>query len=661
MSRKNNERRDTVKDIILGLDPSGSGPREPRGGYAKHTPTSRNSERRIQPIIVEGTDTSAINRLQDRLHSLQRQQNELLSAETQARRKLEKDYEDLKRKVRSNDLTREIDGLKRQLGNLESKVNSLSQDVSMTKLVTDRLTKSDSQRSDELNRYSENHNRVSSQLNELSEQLNRLKKSLDEEIEERNAATRSYADNMKSIRDDILQDLNNKTSGIVNRSVKDRDLEELRTETMLLNEKLQRRLNDVEKRLNANETKVKENVRHERRNSVESGMKQQLKAQQEDFEKLESKTKNDLKECLKELHQLKIVVEEEKQASDERVKALEKNLAGLKKRLKSENDKINSVLTADINSRKLHENGMLAKMDFMEEQLKAHFNSVTKSMENNSKKAHPEQTFDYDSVNYLFAKICVILVWRMIRREMESIAADKNKLSIEGLLKLEEKMRKINQDTNRFNNVLRKKINKLSENENGVRMKQELDKLIELQREFEESQRYLADKIEHQIPQNLNELSAKTNHIKQQLNERIDRVEEDNANTLKELHEVKTASRNNSAGNTATEKPISKGACENTIDFKLQPLEEDFEKYKIAVKKLAESLTTVKNVLEKRIENELRKPANSKPFGSSGSSGQVRLSESSGQVGLSAPSGQVGPQPRPTATNNKVQVLNPIT
>ncbi|VDD89997.1 unnamed protein product [Enterobius vermicularis] len=619
MSRKNRGVRDTAKDIILGLEPSGSGPREPRGGYLYRTETAaKPSSSSLQPIIVEGADPSKVNRLENRLESLQRKQSELVNSEAEARRKLEKECDELRRKLYSNDLSRDLDELRRQVAALETKVRSLAQEVAITKAATEQLSKSQVYRNEERTRYTGDQNRTATQINDLADQLSKLKSMFDDQISRRATDSQNNASSMSYMQESIMKDLNNKTSAISDKiAKKNRELEELRTETTKMDENFQRRLSELEKKINDGEARYKDNFRREKR-TLDSDFRNNLSSQKEAIEKLQAKEGRDMEACTKSVQDLKNLFETEKRSVGEHLEQLEKDFSNFKKKLKSESEKLNTVLTADIKTRRTHENGILAKMDYMETQLREYFDSLAKNMNQssvNSKGATPDLN--------------------ALRREMEGIAADKSKMSMEGLLKLEEKIRKINKDFARNNREFQKKLQKANENEFTANLKREVAKINNLEREMEDTRRKLTEKIETQIPQDLNELTAKTNHIKQQLNERIDKVEEENFRAVNDLREKQNArneamqnrnrsvsgnaggkrsnsdpNRTSASGRRPNSDPSKQTASRSDPETSLaaiKPLKKDFEQYKIAVKKLAESVTTVKNVLERKIVEEKEK------------------------------------------------------
>ena len=78
------------------------------------------------------------------------------------------------------------------------------------------------------------------------------------------------------------------------------------------------------------------------------------------------------------------------------------------------------------NLRKLHERALLTKLQDVEGRLNNHVNELTKTM---------------GEIRSGLAEIRIpVLDTEALRKDMEAIASDRNKLSMEGLLRLEEKV-----------------------------------------------------------------------------------------------------------------------------------------------------------------------------------------------------------------------------
>lgn len=90
---------------------------------------------------------------------------------------------------------------------------------------------------------------------------------------------------------------------------------------------------------------------------------------------------------------------------------------------------------------------------------------------------------------------------------------------------------------NRDRRELQYKIGETSANRYG-KVKTQITKLDELVDEVERVQDRVRDKVERQIPQDLNELSAKVDNVKQQLTRRVDQEEEERYLAIKELQDA---------------------------------------------------------------------------------------------------------------------------
>ncbi|GMT36393.1 hypothetical protein PFISCL1PPCAC_27690, partial [Pristionchus fissidentatus] len=153
------------------------------------------------------------------------------------------------------------------------------------------------------------------------------------------------------------------------------------------------------------------------------------------------------------------------------------------------------------------------------------------------------------------------------------------------------------------------RIATMNESSDGIGKKQEekadslrtqLNKLDMLHDDMEKAQERIRDKVERQIPQDLNELSAKSDNIKHQMNTRIDKEEEERYLAIRELQEAFSKLQQSTIagrGSSATVREPS-GHTES--------MRRDVDECKVAIKKLAESIATVKNVLDKKINTEIR-------------------------------------------------------
>lgn len=112
---------------------------------------------------------------------------------------------------------------------------------------------------------------------------------------------------------------------------------------------------------------------------------------------------------------------------------------------------------------------------------------------------------------------------------MEAIAADKNKLSMEGLLKLEEKMSRVQNGFNHDRKEMNQRLTDLGDGEHVnkwaalwfslifkilfSRIRAQLNKMDALQEDMEKAQDRIRDKVERQIPQDVREIAYQVNLV----------------------------------------------------------------------------------------------------------------------------------------------------
>jgi len=121
---------------------------------------------------------------------------------------------------------------------------------------------------------------------------------------------------------------------------------------------------------------------------------------------------------------------------------------------------------------------------------------------------------------------------------MESIASDRTKLSMEGLLKLEERISRISKGLARDRRELRYKLGDAIERDLNKKLVVQLEKLDSLMEEVESAQGKIRLKLEGEIPNDLSELSAKVENLRSQLSGRLEQEEEERYLAIKELQEA---------------------------------------------------------------------------------------------------------------------------
>uniref|UniRef100_A0A914C8I1 Uncharacterized protein n=1 Tax=Acrobeloides nanus TaxID=290746 RepID=A0A914C8I1_9BILA len=587
MSKKNQGPRDTAKDIMLGLEPSGRGPRRPREGTAQPPPPRKSPP--PQTVIVQKPDNSAINDLRNQIRQLQSQNAALLSNEQQARKRLEANQEALNRKIAnsaSGPSQREIDDLRRQLANTENKMMLMNQEVSSVKGTVDRHTGDLMALNNDVksrpvvdpSKIASSNQQLDLRLRDLHGQLMDMKRTMDNEITERIRANKTQADSIARLQDYIKQQEASKNDILASLSRKnDLDKDRLNDEARRLNEKIQLITNEVSKNMNEREQRLKDDLT-QKYNSVQAAIKSQFDARLDYEDEMKKKWEDRFKNQAEQTEDVKAMLHTDRNKNKEKFQKVNEALASLETHLEKGNKKMDQILGSEIQARKLHEKGLLSKVNEVEDKLANYLTGLTKSID--------EARAGHNNVKVPSLDVDAL------RREMEAISADKNKMSMEGLLKLEEKVSKIQNTLNHDVKDLKRKLEELSDSTSTQfsKLKAQVNKLDTVMNEVEQTQDRIRDKVERQIPNDLNELSAKVDNLKQQMMQRIDQEEEERFNAVKELQDAYT---------TKNGKP-------SQINDDAKNLKRDVDECKVAIKKLAESITTVKNVLDKKIYDEVK-------------------------------------------------------
>ncbi|NP_001360670.1 t-SNARE coiled-coil homology domain-containing protein [Caenorhabditis elegans] len=549
MSRRPRGTRDTAKDIILGLAPSGQGPKAPKEGHAV-TPKA-------------------------------------------ARKRLEQNQDALQRRLQNNESSgvqsRDFDDIRRQMNGVDAKLMIMNNDISglrnsMDRQVTDLMHINNEMKSRPVvdpSKISNATSQLDSKLRDMHNQVMDLTKNLSKEQRDREKDSKTAGDGIQRLQDMIRQQDLARQDIMNNLSKKgDVDKEKLNEETRRLNDKINLITSEVTKKMTENQQKAKDDF-----NSRISVLESMIRAQSERIVANENEMRHSFEAKLAELSgQLELAMKQitsEKAKQKERFQKVNEALAALEHHLELGNSKIDKLMNSEIQARKLHEKGLLAKMTDIEDRVNNYVGGMNKSideMKNGKNNVHMP-ALDTDA----------------LRREMEAIAADKNKLSMEGLLKLEEKMSRVQQGFYHDRKEMTQRMTDLGDGEHVNKIRAQLNKMDALQEDMEKAQDRIRDKVERQIPQDLNELSAKADNIKHQLNTRIDNEEEERYLAIKELQEAFT---------TLQQSQHTGGKTAASSD---QQMKRDVDECKIAIKKLAESVTTVKNVLDKKITDETKR------------------------------------------------------
>ncbi|CAO4386294.1 unnamed protein product [Caenorhabditis nigoni] len=585
MSRRTRGTRDTAKDIILGLAPSGQGPKAPKEGHAVTPKTPERPPRT--------GDDGALIRLQSQLAQMQQQNRDLATAEKAARKRLEQNQDALTRRLQNNESSgvqsRDFDDVRRQMNSMDAKLMIMNNDISglrnsMDRQVTDLMHINNEMKSRPVvdpSKISSANSQLDSKLRDMHNQVMELQKNLNREQRDREKDSKTAGDGIQRLQDMIRQQDLARQDIMTNLSKKgDVDKDKLNEETRRLNDKINLITAEVTRKMTENQQKTKDDL-----NSRISVLENMIRTQTERFVANENEMRLSYESKLADLSgQLDVAMKQissEKAKQKERFQKVNEALAALEHHLELGNNKIDKLMNSEIQARKLHEKGLLAKMTDIEDRVNNYVGGMNKSIDEmkngNSNVKMP--ALDTDA----------------LRREMEAIAADKNKLSMEGLLKLEEKMSRVQQGFYHDRKEMNQRLTDLGDGEHVSKIRAQLNKMDALQEDMEKAQDRIRDKVERQIPQDLNELSAKADNIKHQLNTRIDNEEEERYLAIKELQEAFT---------TLQQTQYNGGKTAATSD---QQMKRDVDECKIAIKKLAESVTTVKNVLDKKITDETKR------------------------------------------------------
>ncbi|WKY14359.1 hypothetical protein Q1695_000144 [Nippostrongylus brasiliensis] len=186
MTTKRNrlQNRDTVKDIILGLAPSGQNARQPKEGVLGAASDGLSSNRNSQNMQTN-----------QRAESTRKRTN--LNSDDGASGLRNVDYEDLRRQLTFN----------------SDKINSLSSDVSSLRNAMDRQMNNLTQLSNELkdrpavdpSKIASSTQQMDERMRDLSAQISTLKQSINTEKEERMRHERSLNDKFQRINDSIRE------------------------------------------------------------------------------------------------------------------------------------------------------------------------------------------------------------------------------------------------------------------------------------------------------------------------------------------------------------------------------------------------------------------------------------------------------------------------
>ncbi|GMT36392.1 hypothetical protein PFISCL1PPCAC_27689, partial [Pristionchus fissidentatus] len=432
MSLKRASRRDTARDIILGTAPSGRGPRAARGGIAnqeKHRShssdgilrRSQSSERyrpkseypRRQHSQPPRVDNRAVEQLSKEIDRLQRQNKELLDHEKSARKRLEANQDKLHERIRGGASARDVDELKKYVGVYEKELGRLQKELQSRPQV-------------DPNKIANATSQIDGRVKELQGQLSGLRQLMDRQQSERDKEGRVYAENLSRMQEALRAQDKSKNDGVTSLARKfDADKEKLQDDNRRLAERLNAATNEVSRAVQDVNQKMKDEM-----TSRNSQVEQALRSQAENQSKFERDIMKQMSDQIvaqqKQIEALALTIQTDRTKYKDRFTKVNEALAALEHHLELGNKKIDKIVNAEIQSRKLHEKGLLQKVSGVEDKLNGYISGINRSIDDvkAGKSDVKLPNLDVDA----------------LRREMESIAADKNKLSMEGLLMLEEKI-----------------------------------------------------------------------------------------------------------------------------------------------------------------------------------------------------------------------------
>ncbi|CAD5222434.1 unnamed protein product [Bursaphelenchus xylophilus] len=584
MSTRRREVRDTARDIIQGTQPSGRGPRRPREGYATLPLSRRNSANGANRDIAD---------LQNQVDQLRRQQSDLLGAQDITRRQNEAANNRIQRQagyLAGGGSNRDMDEIRRALSAIENRMLLFGQELSSIKGTVDRHTNDLIAVNNEVKarpladqaRLQSNTQQLDSRIRDLHNQMMALRRSVDTEVSDRVRVNQTQQDTINRLQETIRQQEANRNELLANVTRRgDLDKAKLDEETRRLNDRIQLITTEVSRNLNDREQRLRDDLL-QKYNGVQMSVKSQFDARLERENEIQRNLDERLRNQDQLIEQARAQIQQQKTKNKERFQKVNSALATLQKYFDAGNKKIDKLMNSEIQARRVHERGLLGRVTNTEDKVNAYLNSLSAAVD--EVRAGNEN-----------AKMPNIDI-EALRREIEGIAADKNKLSMEGLLKLEEKISRMQHSLNRDRREIQGKLSD-SNDARQNKLKSQMAKLDDLLDDVERTQDRVRDKVERQIPRDLNELSAKVDNLKQQMTRRIDHEEEERYQAIKELQDAygKLVVRNRADRRDGSAAPSSSA------------LKRDIDECKVAIQKLAESVTTVKNVLDRRLMEEIRK------------------------------------------------------
>uniref|UniRef100_A0A0K0E4J7 Viral A-type inclusion protein n=1 Tax=Strongyloides stercoralis TaxID=6248 RepID=A0A0K0E4J7_STRER len=250
------------------------------------------------------------------------------------------------------------------------------------------------------------------------------------------------------------------------------------------------------------------------------------------------------------------------------------------KKMEKSNLKAMKESQALSNTTKRHEESIIKKLTFLENQLHEYIDNVNKKMEYLENDVEQKlirqksnESLQSTSTNTI-KSIVSTNTPEKIKEELLAIINEKEKLSYSGMLAVEGKFLNIQTQLENFKNEYNMKLKKYPNNKTINDMKKQMTTFEGLINQVSDSQKALSKKIEEEIPENINELSLKTNNAIKALDNKY--LQEINLlqNNLAEINKSKKATNKE-----IEENKKQRNRHEQLIMNKLMKLEDDVNSY----------------------------------------------------------------------------------
>uniref|UniRef100_A0A0N4ZBB9 RING-type domain-containing protein n=1 Tax=Parastrongyloides trichosuri TaxID=131310 RepID=A0A0N4ZBB9_PARTI len=259
----------------------------------------------------------------------------------------------------------------------------------------------------------------------------------------------------------------------------------------------------------------------------------------------------------------------------------------LQKGMKQSN-KANKSLIKDVDEkdkkRAKHEEMILTKLLKLEDDVKRYIDTKNREMD--------EDDNDRRSINNDDSNIDI----EKIRTELSLIVNERSKLTYQTSLIMEEKVINMQENLNNFRKELDHKCHlKGLDDPRIIEMQKQLASVNMMMNDMENVQKDIKEKLDEEIPSNIEEMSIKMKNALNLIGKKINQEEEERYLSIKELQEVY-------AGLAIKYKTMAKQInSKSNENEEIKKMKLELDKCKDAVKKLAESLTTMKSNIESQV------------------------------------------------------------